>query len=208
MRLGRFVPLIACFVVSACANGTPTGSSTPAEGGTPSAWIRYQGGESSGPGADELLPGEAAGPSEVASGTFLPFRPGATAITYDPKVVPPGARVRLAITKTPSAGLVVRLTAAGLVPRRPYVVDLHTQPCTATPASAGPQYQHSQDPSSTNPNNEVWLDFTADPDGAGTAVSQEKWTFAAETPPRSLVIGEELTRTGNGVAGAAGCLTL
>jgi Cu-Zn family superoxide dismutase len=219
MRLRRFVPFVACLAVSACAGTIPIGMPEPSRSGTASAWLRVEGGPSGGatsPGA--LLPGEAGGPDLVASGTFQPYRPGSTAITYDPAVVPPGARARVAITRTPT-GLVVRLTVAGMVPRRPYGVHLHTAPCAAMPDAAGPHYQHSHDPkmpsvdpSYANEGNEVWLDFLADGAGAGTAVSQENWLFDPKTPPRSLVIHAGTTRTGMGVAGTAGaraaCLTL
>jgi superoxide dismutase, Cu-Zn family len=227
MRL-RLLPFAACLLLaawllsagllSACANNIQVGSGSPSASATPSAWLRYQAEPSGGPDPNQLQPGEAGGPSVVEAGTFLPYRPGATAITYDPAVVPPGARVRVAITRT-STGLVVRITAAGMVPRRAYGAHLHTQPCTAVPDQAGPHYQHrhdphrpSVDPSYANPTNEVWLDFTADSAGAATAVSQENWTFDPKAPPRSLVIHAETTRTGAGMAGTAGaraaCLSL
>jgi Cu-Zn family superoxide dismutase len=219
MRFRRFIPFVACLAISGCAGGSSIGSSGSTPSASSSEWLLHEGGSSSGaPDPDQLLPGEAAGPSVVASGTFLPYRPGATAITYDPAVVPPGARARVAITRTPS-GLVVRLTVAGMVPRRPYGAHLHTRPCGATPGLSGPHYQHrhdpktpSVDPSYANMDNEVWLDFLADAAGTGTAVAQEKWTFDPQAPPRSLVIHDGTTRTGKGVAGTAGdraaCLTL
>jgi Cu-Zn family superoxide dismutase len=219
MRLRRFIPFVACLAVSACASGVQIGSPGPAPSVSSSEWLLHQGGPSSGPpDPGQLLPGEAAGPSVVAAGTFLPYRPGATAITYDPAVVPPGARARVAITRT-TTGLVVRLTVAGMVPRRPYGAHLHTRPCGATPDAAGPHYQNkrdpktpSVDPSYANMDNEVWLDFLADGAGAGTAVVQETWSFDPKAPPRSLVLHDETTRTGKGVAGTAGdraaCLTL
>jgi Cu-Zn family superoxide dismutase len=219
MRLRRIVPLAACLLLSACTNSVEVGAPGSTASAAPSAWLRYEGEPSSStPDPGQLVPGEAAGPDLVASGTFLPYRPGATAITYDAKVVPPGARVRVAVTKT-SSGVVVRLTAAGMVPRRAYGVHLHTQPCAGMPDQSGPHYQNrhdpktpSVDPSYANPSNEVWLDFTADPSGDGTAVSEENWAFDPKTPPRSLVIHGETTRTAEGVAGTAGeraaCLTL
>jgi Cu-Zn family superoxide dismutase len=220
----RLVPLAACLLLSVpvlagCATGIQVGSPAgPNPSATPSDWLLYQGEPSSGPDPDRLQPGEAGGPDLVEAGTFLPYRPGATAITYDPAVVPPGARARVAITRTAN-GLIVRLTVAGMVPRRAYGAHLHTQPCTAVPDQAGPHYQNrldphlpSVDPSYANPGNEVWLDFTADADGAANAVSLQSWTFDPRNPPHSLVIHAETTRTGTGVAGMAGeraaCLSL
>jgi Cu-Zn family superoxide dismutase len=155
-------------------------------------------------------------------GTFLPYRPGATAITYHPEVVPPGASARLTITNLPY-GTDIRLTASNLLPDRPYGAHLHTAPCTADPAAAGPHYQHHHDPAAAssapstnphyaNPRNEVWLDFTTDATGMGSAVSTHGWDFDPAAPPRSLVIHAGRTQTAPGTAGTAGpraaCLTL
>ena len=216
----RLIAFIAPIVLlSSCANGI---SVAPAAGPGPSTsastWLLYQTPSAGSAGPEQLAPGETGPPSLVASGIFLPFRPGATAITYDPAVVPPGARARVAITKVPY-GTVVRLTAAGLIPRRAYGAHLHTMPCTAVPDEAGSHYQHRHDPSSpsvdpayANPRNEVWLDFTADAAGAGTAVSRQSWTLDPAAPPRSLVIHALQTSTAAGVAGKAGprvaCLTV
>ena len=182
---------------------------------SPSAWTLYQG---SAPGS----PAPTRAPDAVAKGTFLPYRPGTTAVTYDPAVVPPGAVAEVAVTRLPS-GTAVRLSAAGLVPRRAYGAHLHVRPCTAVPAEAGPHYQHradpaaavsppSVDPSYANPGNEVWLDFTADASGAATAQRELAWSFAPGAAPRSLVLHAQQTRTATGVAGTAGaraaCLTL
>jgi Cu-Zn family superoxide dismutase len=214
----RVIALVAPIVlISSCANGVAEAPvAAPGPSTSASAWLLYQGSPSADP--DQLVPGEGGPPSTVASGTFLPFRPGSTAITYDPAVVPPGARVRLAITKIPY-GMVVRLTAAGLIPRRAYGAHLHTMPCTAVPDEAGPHYQHRQDPSSpsvdpsyANPHNEVWLDFTADASGSATAVSRQDWSVGPAAMPRSLVIHAERTSMAAGMAGKAGpraaCLTL
>jgi Cu-Zn family superoxide dismutase len=156
--------------------------------------------------------------SLVVSGTFLPYREGATAITYDENVVPAGATARVAISTT-SAGMRVELTTNGMVPRRSYGAHLHTQPCTAVPDQAGPHYQHmhdpvkpSVDPAYANPHNEIWLDFTADTTGAASATSAPDWVFPAGEPARSLVVHTQQTRTSPGEAGTAGarvaCLTL
>jgi Cu-Zn family superoxide dismutase len=137
-------------------------------------------------------------------------------------VVPPGATAEVSITTTP-AGMTVRLTVSGMVPRRAYGAHLHTKPCAALPAEAGPHFQHvhdpaavvsppSVDPSYANPGNEVWLDFTADATGAGAAVAEQAWSFAPGAAAQSLIIHTQQTQTSPGVAGSAGarvaCLTL
>jgi Cu-Zn family superoxide dismutase len=70
----------------------------------------------------------------------------------------------------------------------------------------------SGDPMYANPHNEVWLDFTTDPAGAGIAVSRQQWSFDTVQRPRSLVVHAGSTRTdapGAGTAGArVACLSL
>ncbi|GAA2646119.1 superoxide dismutase family protein [Paractinoplanes durhamensis] len=154
----------------------------------------------------------------VASGTFQPFTAGATAVTYDPAAVPAGATAQLSIIKT-GYETSVRLVVTGLVGGRMYGAHLHTAPCTAVPAEAGPHYQNHPDPVSpssnpvyANPRNEIWLDFTADATGAATSSASHGWSFRATEPPRSVVLHAEHTHTAPGQAGTAGprlaCLTL
>jgi Cu-Zn family superoxide dismutase len=161
-----------------------------------------------------------------ANGTFAAYTPGATAVTYDPELVPAGATATVTITQTSSDSR-VRLTVAGLQPNRGYGAHLHIDPCGATGAAAGPHYQHrhapspapapspsasqpSGDPSYANAQNEVWLDVTTNVDGRASAVATHPWTF--DTAPRSLVIHATTTSTAPGEAGNAGarvaCLTL
>ncbi|BAL86879.1 hypothetical protein AMIS_16590 [Actinoplanes missouriensis 431] len=161
-------------------------------------------------------------PGPVTSGTFKTWVEGSTAVTYDTAAVPVGATAEVSVAESKSGA---RVTAAltGLVPGRAYGAHLHTNPCTANPAEAGPHYQNridpaagpgkpSADPEYANPENEIWLDFTADAEGAGTATSVQKWRFDEKRPPWSFVLHERTTtHTGHGEAGTAGarlaCLT-
>lgn len=203
-------------MIAACTNSIEV-TPTPPPGGSASAssWTIYRGSPS--PSAVGSL-----APDTVAAGTFQPFRAGSTAITYDPAVVPPGATAQVAIATTP-AFMTVRLTGAGLIPRRAYGAHLHTRPCTGVPAEAGSHYQHEPDPAAVasppsvdpayaNPRNEVWLDFTADATGAVAAASEVRWSFRPGEAARSLIIHAQQTKTAAGVAGTAGprvaCLTL
>lgn len=219
------LPLLLTATLAGCAGpiGMPTGSAgSPPPGSTP--WL-----VSGAPSRDRPAPSGAgdSGPGAplaegTAAGTFLPFPRSARAVTYDPRAVPPGATAQVSIART-ATGTTVRLTAAGLVPRRAYGAHLHTRTCTATPADAGPHYQHSPDPMAAasppsvdpayaNPRNEVWLDFTADTRGAASVTARVDWTFDEVEPPRSLILHAEQTRTAAGKAGMAGprvaCLTL
>src|SRR5262249_6364669 len=76
-----------------------------------------------------------------AAGTFAAYKPGTTAVTYDPAAVPPGAHATVTITST-ATNTRVELTVAGLRPNRGYGAHLHTNPCGPTGADAGPHYQH------------------------------------------------------------------
>jgi Cu-Zn family superoxide dismutase len=218
------LPLLITAALSGCAGqtGTATGSAPSLPpGSTP--WLVSGAPSPARPSATGPL-GQMAAPlaEGTVTGTFLPFPQGTRAVTYNPKVVPPGATAQVSVART-AGGTTVRLTATGFVPRRAYGAHLHTRPCTATPEDAGPHYQHSPDPKGgsspppadpayANPRNEVWLDFTADSRGAATATAQQNWTFDEVEPPRSLIVHAEHTRTAAGKAGTAGprvaCLTL
>ncbi len=80
-----------------------------------------------------------------ATGTFAAWTPGATAVTYDQGLVPPGAVATVSITQT-SADSRVWFTVAGLLPNRGYGVHLHTKPCGESGADAGPHYEHRHPP--------------------------------------------------------------
>ncbi|MFG1926688.1 superoxide dismutase family protein [Cryptosporangium sp. NPDC048952] len=156
----------------------------------------------------------------VAEGTFAPYSPSATAIAYDPKLIPSGASAHLTIAEIVDT-TTVTLDVRGLLPNRTYGAHLHTMPCGPTGKAAGPHYQHRPDPAAAasppsvdqlyaNPQNEVWLDVTTDSQGTGTSKSTQQWRFA--TKPKSLVIHAKKTETADGEAGMAGdrlaCLTV
>ncbi|PCG87844.1 superoxide dismutase [Streptomyces sp. WZ.A104] len=104
-------------------------------------------------------------------GSFVPSE----ALTYDTVLVPAGARIEV-MEYADGAGTRVTARLRGLVPNRAYGMHVHTSPCGADPAAAGPHYQHR--PSATaDPVNEVWLDFRTDADGAGRAGARHRWGF-------------------------------
>ena len=159
-------------------------------------------------------------PSPV-SGTFAPFTPGATAVSYDTTLVPERSTATVTITRA-EPGTRIQLAVTGLRPDRAYGAHLHKNPCGESASAAGPHYQHQPDPAASasppsvdpayaNPENEVWLDFTTDASGAATSTANQPWTFGA-TRPGSLVIHAEKTNTAPGHAGDAGarvaCQTL
>jgi Cu-Zn family superoxide dismutase len=157
----------------------------------------------------------------AVSGTFAPYTSGATAVSYDPALVPAGATATVTVTPA-AAETQVRLAVTGLRPDRAYGAHLHQNPCGDKGSAAGPHYQHQPDPAASasppsvdpkyaNPENEIWLDFTTDANGVATSTAKQAWTFAARRPG-SLVIHAETTQTAPGHAGDAGarvaCLSL
>jgi Cu-Zn family superoxide dismutase len=156
----------------------------------------------------------------VAEGTFGGPSPSSTAIAYDTTLVPAGAWAHVTIAEIADT-TTVTLNVRGLLANRTYGAHLHTKPCGATGAAAGPHYQHRTDPAASasppsvdpayaNPQNEVWLDLTTDSQGAGMSRSAQQWLFTAK--PKSLVIHAEKTQDAPGKAGSAGarvaCLTV
>jgi len=141
-------------------------------------------------------------------------------ISYNPTYVPPGSTGRVRGIYTGSGATVVTLHVWGLVPNREYGAHAHKFGCSATdPMAAGGHYQYlvggAADPASANPDNEIWLDFTTDSEGDGTAQARVDWQFpnAGGDRAQSVIIHDHHTATGPaGSAGTAGprygCLTV
>ncbi|WP_225978087.1 superoxide dismutase family protein [Gandjariella thermophila] len=196
------VVLAAC-AVAGCGSrgGAPPGGSIPVS-----------------PGASSPAPTSGAGVAR-ASGAFAVYsaQNTATAITYDRAQVPAGATAT--VTSTPAGqGTQVELQVAGLLPNHAYGAHVHTRRCGATGEDAGPHYQNrndphqpSTDPAYANPQNEVWLDFTTNAQGAADVKTTVPWRFRADGA-HSVVIHQTHTMTGPGQAGVAGarlaCVTV
>ncbi|MFF5208936.1 superoxide dismutase family protein [Streptosporangium sp. NPDC000396] len=142
-------------------------------------------------------------------GTLTAPAPKAVAIAYDTTLAPSGASAEI----TAESGAVLATSTAtvrGFLPHRTYGAHLHANPCGPKPEDAGPHYQHTHAHPSAD--NEVWLDFTTDAQGAATAIARQDWAFRPDKPPQSLVIHAEPTRTAGTDAGTAGprvaCITL
>ena len=155
-------------------------------------------------------------------GTLTEPNPESTAMTYNPELAPPGAR--MAVTMTPSGTSTnVELTINGFLPNLGYAVHSHENLCSDNPAFAGGHYQNRVDPAASptkpstnseyaNPNNEVWLDMRTDAAGSGTTRVTVPFVFTDRGPGSIVVHEAEQTATGPGQAGEAGariaCLTL
>ena len=133
-----------------------------------------------------------------------------TAITYDEKLVPAGARIAVQ-SRSGEGTTTVMLAVRGFEQNRGYGAHVHAQPCGELPDGAGPHFQYSVDPvrpsvdpTFANPQNEVWLDLTTDETGAGSAESTVTWTFPDHRRPKSVVVHTDRTSSEPGEAGTAG----
>jgi Cu-Zn family superoxide dismutase len=171
----RMLALALPLLLTGCSRSAEVTPVRPA-GTSASAWTIYR---SAGPSpAFSVSVSGTASPYLTVTGTF---RPGSSAITYHPAVVPVGAKVTLSITML-AYGTQARLTADGLLPDHRYGGHLRTQPCPATPG---------------DDQNEDWLDFTTTPTGSAS----REWAVRIAASPRSLVLHDSH-------AGAVACLTL
>lgn len=143
------------------------------------------------------------------SATFL-ADPDGKAITYDSALVKPGSRGAVQ-TRSANGATTVKLAVRELQRNRVYGAHAHTKPCGATGDVAGPHFQNtvdpvqpSVDPKYTNPKNEIWLDFTTDDKGAGSAETTVGWEFPDDRRAKSVIIHAMGTATEAGKAGTAG----
>ncbi|MGW6934433.1 superoxide dismutase family protein [Lentzea sp. NPDC054927] len=137
-------------------------------------------------------------------------------ITYDVKRIPLGAK--LSVGSSVSGGqTTVELKVSGLLPNTKYGSHVHTKPCGAKPADSGPHYQNEKDPVTpsvdpkyANAQNEIWLDFTTDAQGAATGTATVKWEFR-KGEANAVIVHATHSSTEHGKAGTAGdrlaCLT-
>lgn len=133
------------------------------------------------------------------------FVPSA-AVTYDMDLVPAAAWIEVRQRTEARGATTVGLRVTGMRPGHEYGVHVHRKPCGTDPADAGGHYQHrpSADPAdAATPDNEVWLDFTADGSGAGKASAGHSWGFRIGEAA-SVVLHD---RPGNSGARAA-CFTV
>jgi Cu-Zn family superoxide dismutase len=132
------------------------------------------------------------------------------AITYNEEMVPAGARGAVQ-SRSGEGTTTVMLAVRSLEPQRLYGAHVHSEPCGDRPEDAGPHFQYSVDPvqpsvdpTFANPQNEIWLDFTTDEIGAGSAESTVAWTFPNDRRPGSVVVHAVQTSSEPGKAGTAG----
>ncbi|MFJ5984848.1 superoxide dismutase family protein [Lentzea sp. NPDC092896] len=137
-------------------------------------------------------------------------------ITYDVARIPLGAKLSTG-SSVANGHTTVELKVSGLLPNTKYGSHVHTKPCGAKPADSGPHYQNEKDPVSpsvdpkyANAQNEIWLDFTTDAQGAATGTATVKWEFR-KGEANAVIVHATHSSTEHGKAGTAGdrlaCLT-
>ncbi|MFG3303696.1 superoxide dismutase family protein [Streptomyces wuyuanensis] len=152
---------------SVLPDGTRSGPARPSD------VIRLSDG--TGPFGSPGGPDQGEGVALTAYGRFAPpgsFVPS-TALTYDRTFVPAGAWI-VVEQSTERSETVVRARVGGLKAGHAFGAHVHTAPCDADPAAAGPHYQHRAAPVA-EPANELWLDFTTDAAGEGNAETRHDW---------------------------------
>ncbi len=137
---------------------------------------------------------------ERSAATFAPPEPGApapVAVTYDTALVPGASSIEVHQRTEASGATTVRLRVTGMRAGHTYGAHVHRKPCGTDPEESGGHYQHR--PSEATADSEVWLDFTADGEGTGEAVSKHDWGFRPGEAS-SLVLhgrpGESAARVG------------
>ena len=121
--------------------------------------------------------------------------PPGIAVTYDPALVPVGSRVAVS-AKSADGTTTVRLALRGLQTARRYGAHVHSAPCGATGASAGPTYQNVVDPVQPSvdphtPTRRTRSGSTSAPTPTGRAARRPLWTGGS--PPTGARIRSSCT---------------
>ena len=106
------------------------------------------------------------------------------------------AHVEIHGVQTPGGHLTVSLHVTGIDPSLAGMTvpaHVHVGTCSADPTSAGGHYKNTDLPASDPEAREVWLDFTVDKGGNGSAVVQRDWVFASHA--QSVVFHDPQTPT-------------
>ena len=122
-----------------------------------------------------VAPAAAAPSTQVwADGTFSAAGP---VFTYAPALVPAGAQVRVHAIYPGNGSTVATLHVKGLAPDTTYAVHAHVGPCSTSPSTSLGHYQHhaGTGPDFVNDHNELWLGFTTNDAGNGSAQTVVDW---------------------------------
>lgn len=108
----------------------------------------------------------------VAEGVFSTSEP---AWTYDP-VVPSGASAVVRAIETGSGRTVATLHVRGIAHSTDFAVHAHTGACGSNPLDSAGHYQHEVG-GAVDDVNELWLGFSTNPAGNGSAQAVVEWEF-------------------------------
>lgn len=109
-----------------------------------------------------------------AAGTFAA---GGPAYTYSPStLVPVGATAEVRVVETAAGTTVATLQVRDFAASTTYAVHAHIGPCSSSPGTSLGHYQDSST-GGVNPENELWLGFSTNKAGIGSAQSVVGWEF-------------------------------
>lgn len=118
----------------------------------------------------------AAASAELArgAGTFASDGP---AYTYSPAaLVPVGATATVKVVETAAGTTVAASQVRGFAASESYAVHAHKGACGSSPSASGGHYQDVVG-GAVDDENELWLGFTTNPAGNGSAQSGVDWEF-------------------------------
>lgn len=202
-------------VLAGCGSSTGDGQ-TGAEDTTASAGAQTSGQtgqtEQAGQAGQSGQAGQAG--TTTVTGVFESPADASDAFTYDTEEVPAGSAEATVSVDEQDSQTTVDLDVTGLLPDHEFGAHAHQNQCGMDPKDSGPHYQNVPDPEATsddpssdpqyaNPDNELWLDFTTDAEGAAQVESTQDWTFRPGEA-QSVVIHQHHTATGPDDSGEAG----
>ncbi|GAA1565016.1 hypothetical protein GCM10009678_55060 [Actinomadura kijaniata] len=113
----------------------------------------------------------------------------ATSYTYDPALVPAGARVKVRSASVRGQRNVTTLWLGGLKPRTHFMAHVHVGRCGVDPLASGGHYQHRVG-GPVDAENEVWFSVRTDARGNARASAAHNWTYEPGRFPESVVVHE------------------
>jgi Cu/Zn superoxide dismutase len=139
--------------------------------------------------------------SAAPAGTVVARGPG---YVYDKAYA--GVRTYLFAYHEKSGGTIFAFLVRGMPKStwgKRYGVHVHTKPCTANPAAAGPHFMLPTAPKSLPlGQREIWLDVTVTAGGWALSTRTVMWPIPAGSPANSVVLHAAPTNPKTGEAGA------
>lgn len=135
----------------------------------------------------------------ISTGSWMPFND-----PYGDGGVNQAANLSGNVSACPAAsGLTIKLAVTGAAPNRMYGAHVHVLDCAA---GAGGHYRNNPEAGATA-SNEVWLDFTTNSTGAGSASTTTAWPIATGQA-NSVVIHDHMTESSGAAGPKLTCVTV